>query len=265
MFYKNKYLIIFPILTTFCSCTIEKRIHNKGFHVEWNNKKFENSTVQENYDNKPNQNVIRDTINLDLSSIKDESFNIPSGETIFEKKKIQLIKSKMNFESEVVDCDVIFFIDGSEEQVKVELVSEEAIKYKMCGDEDGALFSISPSKIFMIKFASGHKEVFNDGNQNINNNVKSTKKQSLEIVKETEIFGILSILLTIISIPLWIWVSLIIGLILAILAVIFGIVNLSKNQSNPEKYKSRYIGLISCFLGFLVLVGTIIFGALNLI
>jgi hypothetical protein len=56
--------------------------------------------------------------------------------------------------------DLIIKKDGSEVRAKVTEIVPDAIKYKMFNNQDGPVYVLPKSEIFMIKYESGRKEVF---------------------------------------------------------------------------------------------------------
>jgi hypothetical protein len=58
--------------------------------------------------------------------------------------------------------DVIVMRSGEEIQAKILEVNETEVKYKKFDYQDGPTFIVSKSKIFMIKYADGSKDVFSE-------------------------------------------------------------------------------------------------------
>lgn len=56
-------------------------------------------------------------------------------------------------------CDKITFLNGNEEEVKLMEIGDDYVKYKQCDNLDGPTFTISKSKLFMIVYSNGNKEV----------------------------------------------------------------------------------------------------------
>ena len=65
--------------------------------------------------------------------------------------------------------DVILQQDGSEIQGKVHEIGETTIKYKKASNPDGPFYTISKSKVFMVTFENGSKEVFGASSSNEEN------------------------------------------------------------------------------------------------
>ena len=58
-------------------------------------------------------------------------------------------------------CDNIILFDGKEILGKVIEITENTIKYKRCSYLEGPLLTINKSKIILIQYANGSKELFN--------------------------------------------------------------------------------------------------------
>ena len=58
--------------------------------------------------------------------------------------------------------DVLLKRSGDQLQVKITEVSEDYLKYKKKGFEDGPDFKISTSDVFMVTFANGEKMMFEE-------------------------------------------------------------------------------------------------------
>ena len=85
--------------------------------------------------------------------------------SLFSKKKIS--------DNEI--CDLIIFTDGNETSAKIIEITQYEIKYKLCDNLDGPLFTKSVSSVFKIKYANGTSQVMNSPsndyyNSNNNNN-----------------------------------------------------------------------------------------------
>lgn len=69
--------------------------------------------------------------------------------------------------------DIITLKNGDEIETKVTEISEHQIKYKEFDNLDGPVYAVSKSKIFMIKYKNGKKDVFS-------NYTKEGNKQSAD-------------------------------------------------------------------------------------
>lgn len=83
-------------------------------------------------------------------------------------KKFILILMSLFLFTAVNAQDVIFKKNGDEISAKVEEVGVYEVKYKKFDNQDGPLYTLLKTEIFMIKFANGTKEVFNtESNSNV--------------------------------------------------------------------------------------------------
>ena len=80
-------------------------------------------------------------------------------------KNILLITFLMLFTFEVFSQDVLLKRSGDQLEVKVTEVSDDYIKYKKKGFENGPDFKMSVSEIFMITFSNGDKMMFEESNK----------------------------------------------------------------------------------------------------
>ena len=148
------------------SCTMEKRQHSYGYHIEWNGhdiakRKSINSEIKDNSDvliQECNSNDI--TLSASVSNeiyFENEALIKP----IFKIEKFKSVTYSNN-KKQNEPCDVITFKDGSEKEVKVIEVSTAEIKYKRCNDSNSPIYSVSKDKVFSLKYPNGEKDLFND-------------------------------------------------------------------------------------------------------
>lgn len=74
------------------------------------------------------------------------------------KRKLKRLKKKINKYSSD-KCDLLVFKNGDELEIKIEEINETSIKYRKCVNLDGPIYSTEKSKIFMIKYGNGTKEM----------------------------------------------------------------------------------------------------------
>ena len=117
------------------------------------------------------------------------------------------------------DCDIIILESGEEVSASVLEITPDLIKYKKCDNyykERGPLISISKEDVFMIKYHDGTKEKINHINSSNNNSDKIDTESS-----SAKTFKTLSLIFSCLSILFTLFISIIIGLILLIPALIF--------------------------------------------
>lgn len=174
----------------------------------------------------------------DLATTKNEIIDIPKQKNIL-------------FDA---GCDNITFLNGNEEEVKLMEIGDDYIKYKRCDNLDGPTFTVSKSKLFMIVYSNGNKEVIEHEEteekpkyqEQYNSNDKYRSNYSSE--PEVNGFALASLVLGILGfIPL--------------AGLIFGAIALDKIKKQPEKYKGKGIAtagvilsLAWIFILFLILI-----------
>ena len=69
--------------------------------------------------------------------------------------------------SQTLTCDKIICINGEEIDAVISEITPEFISYKKCDNVDGPKYSVDKTKVFLIKYKNGTKEVINDLNKPI--------------------------------------------------------------------------------------------------
>ena len=156
-------IAIFSSLILLASCSIEKRMHMDGYHVEWRKShksiaKIDRQSQKEIYHNKLRAKDLKEFMKnegpLLLASNRND-FNIEPPFSAFgflDKNKPQ----------SAGECETIIMRSGEEIQAKVLEVGTSEVKYKMCDNQDGPTFATLKSEIFMIKYPNGSKTVFDN-------------------------------------------------------------------------------------------------------
>jgi len=152
-------------------------------------------------------------------------------------------------------CDEIVLYNGAILKAKVTEITEGEIKYKKCDNLDGPTYSIRKSEVKEVTYANGTTDTFSqDKNQPIQN--QSTTERNVEG------FGLASFLLSLLGILLLFLPaslgSIILLLLVALLAVIFGIVGISRVRKNPERLMGKGFGIAGLVLGILLLIASFV-------
>lgn len=152
-------------------------------------------------------------------------------------------------------CDNIVLKSGDEISAVVEEVSETSIRYRRCDNKSGPSYSISKNNVFMVKYFNGTKDVFN-----LHKEVKpESKKDTLDTSHaKTEWLGVAGFLVALLSIPVWLWLTMIVGFVAGIVAIIFGGTSINRIGSRPDKYKGMGLAILSVIIGLLLIILTII-------
>ena len=133
--------------------------------------------------------------------------------------------------------DVIIKKSGEEIQVNILEVGQTEIKYKMFNNEEGPTFAILKSEVFMIKYANGTKDVFNEENKDENTSPLLARKDlfiqghkdALRCYKGYKVAGSVTLVTSLLS-PL-------VGLIPAIACSVTEPKEINLNAPNPDLIK----------------------------
>lgn len=193
-------IIIALALLIVTSCSVEKRLYNKGFHVEWKkkyetdnrnkeNKAFTESDVIKLKDNSESKKVAvnsqlesKSVIYSDVASISNEPRFESSNKEIASFHFSQPI-SRTEIIVKSDQCDVIILKNGDEVEAKVLEVGTEEIKYKACDNTEGPTFTIKKSGVFKINYSNGTSTVMvSDEASNSNSSGKKGKSQIIALV-----------------------------------------------------------------------------------
>jgi hypothetical protein len=144
-------------------------------------------------------------------------------------------------------CDKILLKSGNEVLTKVLEIGTQEIKYKKCDNLEGPTISILKKDVFMITYANGTKDVFQEENNqssfdstnnNTTNNTSSTPKVNG--------FAVTSLILGILGfIPL--------------LGMIFGMIALGQINSDPDKYRGKGMAVAGVALSVFWIVILVVF------
>jgi len=88
-------------------------------------------------------------------------FNLSEAAVINTRTKAAVQKETHQIAVYNDSCDVITLKTGEEIQAKVIEVDLDKVRYKKCGNNDGPVYTLKKSDVFMIKYANGTKDIFN--------------------------------------------------------------------------------------------------------
>ena len=143
-------------------------------------------------------------------------------------------------DSFIEKCDNIILQDGTEISAKVLEITPDLVKYKKCTNLEGPIVSIYKSKILMIRYIDGSKDIFK-----ANEFVNSTSSIDESEGEYQSGLGGFSILFGLASIA-------VLAILFAPLGIIFGAIALTKDKDKT----AGVIGLILSITSFLLfLVG----------
>jgi hypothetical protein len=135
----------------------------------------------------------------------------------------------------------------------------------MCPEnEDRPSYSILKSKVLVISYKNGEKEVFQDKSAQEASSISKSNISNSGGKKTIDGIGIASIIVGFLSLIMLLFGPTIIialmGIILAIIAIILGAVSLGKINRNPELYSGRGFAITGLLIGIfgLLVVGLIL-------
>lgn len=143
-----------PLLVFVSFCTVQKRHYKKGYFISW--KSPGRSIKAHNNKTAPSQAEKLVTADAHSRQDKQEAGLMPAAAV----KPLELPEKKGSQPRLPGDsCDVILFKDGSEINAMILEINQAQVKYKRCDMPDGPTYSESKSKIFMLKYKNGVREV----------------------------------------------------------------------------------------------------------
>lgn len=143
------------------SCTIEKRVHLPGYHVEWRGScgKADHRNAVAAEDNSLAMTESISPLEASLSaSLDEEVLSLNTTPTLWMAVKSHPIEPDTN---KVSDCDTIVFRSGQEHRAKVLEIGLTTVKYKDCDNQDGPVFTKLRAEIFMIKHTNNTRTMMN--------------------------------------------------------------------------------------------------------
>lgn len=150
----TKFILLSLIALLLSECSFQKRVYRKGYYVDWLSKKSKSHRIEKSLSVLEHQNIYQPLqsklYNQDVSMLVSQE---KSSNTSL--KKNFLSKNKIPNDT----CgDILVLKTGDEYIVKVIEINDNEIKYKRCDNINGPIYSISKSKIYMIKYANGVSE-----------------------------------------------------------------------------------------------------------
>jgi hypothetical protein len=124
------YLTLFSIF--FTSCTVEKRIHNKGYFVKWNTSNFQNTTknlhTEHNVEDLSSENVNHQAENLSSSIETSISADQINNEQIERSSYLEKTNEAKISKTEKTTNEKLSFISKTKENVNQKNVNQKNIK-----------------------------------------------------------------------------------------------------------------------------------------
>jgi len=237
------------------ACSVQKRSYRSGYYVSWRGQAIQlqhKFRVQE-----PERKAVKTTASL-----------LPDAKAAFEvhrqlsvqqhpTEQYQSIAAQQPRQAWLTNklvnagrdtCDVIILRNGDELQAKVKEVGYDEIRYVKCGFEDGPVYVVRKSTVFMLKYANGTKEVFQQNQPRAEDNPTGslTKRTEPPPPVKVEPLAVISLIAGLLS-------FLFFAIPLGLGAFLTGIAALRKIERQPNTRKGKVIARIGLILGIIAL------------
>jgi len=229
------FLTLITVLVLFNSCSVEKRIYRKGYHVVWNNK----------HSNEIKKNERLNTTKILLSQESSAEEAVVS--TSREADLLPFIRKPIVIIDKDTCGDVLLLQNADEIAVKILEIDERNIKYKRCDNVNGPTYSISKSRVALIKYANGTKEVvMPEPNYKV---AEQDKPPKPEMPRKVNPLGLASLLLYLLgsiflrglTASMLSGSMLVLLLILSIAPLIMAYISLFQFKREPSRYKGKWM------------------------
>jgi hypothetical protein len=230
------FYVIFIALFFVTSCSVEKRVYRKGYHVVWNNK--HSNEIKKN----ERLNTTKTPLEQEIS--KEEVIVLTSREADL----LPFIKKRAVINLDKDTCgDVLLLQNADEIAVKILEIDERNIKYKRCDNINGPTYSISKSRVALIKYANGTKEVVMP--EPAYKVAEQDKPPKPEMPRKVNPLGLASLLLYLLGSILFRGLTasaysgsmLVFLLILSIAPLIMAYISLFQFKREPNRYKGKWM------------------------
>jgi len=251
-------ILVATTLFVFSACTVEKRLHRPGYHVEWKKssptkaRNTENAAHTESAEkarrnDKPVKKVIAEP-HLSQGS-KSKNRKLPA--TPNNNLALRIASDYQYQEENIPDlffddeCETLVMVDGRRLLVKVIEINQLEIKYKKCDYLQGPTVVVGKKDVDRIIYANGAEDIISGYSAPDPRSSRSTPDSDEEPgQKRMEVMALLAMLFGITGL-------FIAAIVFGLLALIFGIVSLMKISASPKKFGGRGMALAGIIIGLL--------------
>lgn len=242
-------LLLLLLIAGISSCSFQKRVHSRGFHIEGlGHKKIKRQKPVHKLAAKPKEpgkSTVLDSVVIDepvFASASGKETEMPNG-PVYSFHDLNKPKEE--------PCDVMVMRNGNEVQVKVLEVAQTSVRYKKCENLGGPDYLVDKSEVFMIKYANGSKDVMDEVPQKRSQVKPYERKAPYADTRTTPGIAFAAFVLSFGSIFLSVF-----GFFTLIAGLILGISALNKIEREPDLYKGRGLAIaaISFSTGILLLI-----------
>ena len=153
------------------ACSVERRLHLSGYHVQWQAKKqFANGASSYGLTNPGSEHGSEHSPIKPISKKAGDrrtKIESPTDAEYQSTKRFSLLKEEGSFSKKSLlrtesECDILIKTNGDELRVKVSEVGTNKITYKDCDNLKGPEFTILNSEVSVIKSANGTETIINE-------------------------------------------------------------------------------------------------------
>lgn len=243
------------------SCKIEKRLYQPGYHVEWKkvpSKKSESQLAMKEAEEKGAKSA-EATDSVLVSHVQSEIENgiTASTENGITEGELQTqlidwpVKTQKNPKFIQDDCETLVLTDGRKLQVIVLEIAQREIRYKKCDMPDGPTVIVDKADVDRVIYANGAEDIISgysapqssSGEHDTQNTASGKKMEVLALL--SMIFGIIGLFIA--------------GIPLGIAALILSVISLTKFANNPGKFGGKGMAIAGMILGFVAIIGALLF------
>lgn len=141
-------------------------------------------------------------------------------------------------------CDSIVLRNGDIMEARVIEIGQREIRYRKCGDNEGPVFVVNLTDVFMIKYPNGTRDYFTS-DRNPAPSMGGTVAKKADGMAVAGFIGSMAGLF-------------ILGIPLGIMAVVFGFVSLGKIRRHPDRYRGKGFAIASIIIGAIDVIGMLI-------
>jgi hypothetical protein len=219
----KKYVVFLLLIVLSISCSIQKRLYNKGFYLGKNQslKKVEQKTEADS------ETIILTTIKQIKAKTVSDNY---SASILNKKSNLKIISTfSRKPESFINSCDTLFLRNGAKILANVKEVNSSQIKFTYCETSTETIRILNKTDIDYIVYVNGLKETFADdkslNSQTKNNNYKEHRARIPAIMGL--IFLVLGIFLFLLLFIPSIGIGFALGLVDLLFALVFFIAGLA--------------------------------------
>lgn len=155
-------VVLTVISTLYTSCSLQKRVHNKGFHIEKIFTSNDNSSKEQSKSRRTSNPITLRPFSQNKTSVWGEYSNkqdfefAPTYSTIVMTKSVA---AHATTASNGDSCDVIVFKNGEQINAIVLEISDNEVKFRECDKPNGPVFVKQRSSIVRINYPNGTSTV----------------------------------------------------------------------------------------------------------